>query len=285
MSSAEVTSEALNTHLKSLSPNQVEAFRAKIDPVLFDELYKAGLSEQAQALFLSEPQWSLLIAGLTKLVVLAFVLERSLAYLFEHPWILALERDLTLRPAPVAALSGVEQEDEGSAAQTARRGLKSLIALGAAWGLCSTFNFNILAGLYPNDNHTGWGILLTAIIVAGGSQGAVTLMQSVLGLRASTRKALRQAKEANAQAAKEKAEAEKLEATAKKQKMMNELVGQTIHKLLADKNKSTKGLAVALSKTETEVENILAGKAPVGEGDKDKIAQFLDIEKKKIFGG
>lgn len=277
-----VTAAELNAQLLGMTPSEIVAFRAQLDPTLFDELYRAGLEPQAQALFLSDPQWGLLTAGLTKLVVLAFVIERSLAFVFEHSLYVNAERFFHMRPSgPELAGGGVA----GSTVQTdVRHGFKSFVSLAVALVLCVSFDFNLMTGIFPSANHNYWGMVLTAFIVAGGSQGAITLMQSVLGIRASTRKSMQLAKEAEASAARETAAAIELEAIAKKQNIMNELIGLSIKKLLADRGKTVADLATAIAKTEAEVEKILTGTIPVGEPDKPKIATLLGVDSKKLFG-
>ena len=85
------------------------------------------------------------------------------------------------------------------------------------------------------------------MIISGGAQGAVTLMQAVLGLRGSTRKALVAAKDAKATTEKINAQAATATAKVNKEKAMNEWIGMTIKKLLANQGKTVANLATKLN--------------------------------------
>ena len=289
MAESKVTPEALNETLRGLSSGDLAAFRVKVDPLLFDELYRVGLDPHGQALFLSEPQWGLLLAGMTKLVVLAFIIERSLAFVFDHHWFMALEEDLGLRPCAVTAArnAGAAQpvDSEGSTGQTKfRRGYKATVSFLVAWGLAHAFNVNILAALFPNDPALGYGgVVLSALIVAGGSQGALALMQSVLGVRGSIIKARQEAAVA---LAKGKAAAAPVStpATIDKGKIMAEVDRDTIRALLTKTGKKEKDLATAIGLTETDVLQILAGTRGITGIEKTRIAQFFGKDPKRLFG-
>jgi len=92
------------------------------------------------------------------IVVLAFMVERALAVPFEHRAWQALERDFHLR------------------------GLKELLAVLLAYQIGARTGFDALALMFhqPSDLQTR---LVTALIIAGGSKGAVKLMQDVLGIK------------------------------------------------------------------------------------------------------
>ena len=91
-------------------------------------------------------------------VILAFMIERALALVFEHRvWIRARERFNLY-------------------------GCKEVIAFALAWGLCRAFEFDAVALLFGRSVH--WlTLVLTAMIVAGGSKGAIRLMQGALKVR------------------------------------------------------------------------------------------------------
>lgn len=92
------------------------------------------------------------------LVVLAFMVERALSVLFEHRAWVQLEDRFRLK------------------------GLKELVAVLLAYQLAAWSGFDALALMFhqPSGRRT---LLLTALIVAGGSKGAVKLMQDVLGIK------------------------------------------------------------------------------------------------------
>lgn len=84
------------------------------------------------------------------LVVLSFLLERSLSILFEHK-----------------TLQGFFS------------GKKEIIAFALAYLICAIYSFDILAVVF--DSAKGlFGYLVTSMVVAGGSKGSLKLFQDVL---------------------------------------------------------------------------------------------------------
>lgn len=123
------------------------------------------------------------IFAMFQLVILAFVVERALFIAFDIKW----WRD--------------RLED----------GFKAMVAVGVSIGICWLHDFDILARVTETEaSTTTIGIVLTGLVVAGGSAGAMQLMQNILGLG---RMARDQANAANAaKVAKARAEQETAEA-------------------------------------------------------------------------
>lgn len=98
------------------------------------------------------------LGALLLVVVLAMLLERALALVFEYHWF----RRLSARFP----------------------GLKTPIALLVSWFTCQHIRFDILARLFfpaPDaSSSTEIGVLITSAVVAGGSAAAITLFQGVL---------------------------------------------------------------------------------------------------------
>ena len=106
---------------------------------------------------IEQSEAALRIAGdLFVLAILAFLIERGLAIIFEHDWYIA-----TL-------------EKVG--------GLKTIIAYIVSFAICWYYDFDLIATLLEPQSVTLLGIVITAGILAGGSAGAVKLMQDTLGL-------------------------------------------------------------------------------------------------------
>lgn len=96
--------------------------------------------------------------GLGLIVVLSMILERALAVVFEWGvW------DVWL----------------------AKKRLRAPLAFVASYVICATLKFDILIVIGKKDPATfsilGIGTFLTAATIAGGSKGAITLFQNVLG--------------------------------------------------------------------------------------------------------
>ena len=132
---------------------------------------------------------------LVKLAVLSMILERALFFVFDY----SLWRD-----------------------KIPGRGIRAPVTLLFAASIIYYYDFDILEPvLNPGAGSTHFGLILTALLTAGGSAGAVKLFQDWLGLS-------RQAREAR----KNRLEAEYLEAQMK----LNEIKHQAKDKQLAGTN-------------------------------------------------
>ncbi|ELR17329.1 uncharacterized protein ACA1_060560 [Acanthamoeba castellanii str. Neff] len=89
------------------------------------------------------------------LLVLAFFIERSLAVVFE----------LRLWRGPLS-----------------NPGVKELVAVAVSYAVCTWAEFDAFATLFNKDS-VFLSKALNALLVAGGSKGAMKLMQDVLGVR------------------------------------------------------------------------------------------------------
>lgn len=183
--------------------------------------------------------------ALSLLVVLAMLLERSLALLFEYHWFQQLS----------------EKWD----------GLKSPIAFFTAWFTCNFVKFDVLSQLFPP--RTGIpepkeiGILITAAVVAGGSAGAITLFQGVLNFSRESRTSLIEAQKAKADAdlAEANARKNKAEAEAAESKAKKESTEAGTAEILAGKTLSSS----QLSADEEEIDGCCCGHAGHTTSDED----------------
>jgi hypothetical protein len=106
--------------------------------------------------------WPVLLEALSVLVVLAMLVERALAQLFDSHWFLAIE---------------IERADRGLGT------FKPLIAFVASAAICVLWNFDVVTILLGKQVDTLLGGILTGAVVAGGSKGAMKLFENVLGWR------------------------------------------------------------------------------------------------------
>lgn len=99
------------------------------------------------------------------IVVSSFILERALALVFEADFFRALNKDNRFGWS------------------------KEFIAFGLSFWVCATYNFDALANLFTTDTTkypaTDFGEIITAMVIAGGSKGAMKLMQDYLGIKKS----------------------------------------------------------------------------------------------------
>src|SRR5262245_16250104 len=127
--------------------------------------------------------------ALLKLVVLAMMLERGLAVIFEHEWFTRVfMREITASDGTKTRESKIP-------------GLKGIIALAAAVALCWTYNFDVLATIF-GATPGPIGVWATSFVAAGGSAGAIKLFQGFLGLNKDARDGMIEARKAEADAAK-----------------------------------------------------------------------------------
>lgn len=150
-----------------------------------------------------EEQFYRAVGALAQLVVLSMVLERGLAFIFEHDWF----RMAFMKMVP----------DPSDPTRTIREsripGLRGTLALIASFAVCRLYRFDVLAALFGRPESDMIGITITGIVAAGGSAGAIAIFQGFLNLNRDSREALLAAKKAEAQAS---AEISRSESEAKK---------------------------------------------------------------------
>jgi hypothetical protein len=136
------------------------------------------------------------LGALSQLVVLSMILERGLAFVFEHEWFTRL-----------TCITVPDPTDPARTVQKSRiPGLKGLIALLSAVGICHYYAFDVLAALFGRDAADGLGMTITGVVAAGGSAGAIAIFQGFLNFNKEARDALVAAKKAESEAARERAE-------------------------------------------------------------------------------
>ena len=103
-----------------------------------------------------------MVGALGKVVVLAGVVERVMAFVFEYEWF----GRLFTRP-----------DESGSGRISRFPGLKAALTLAFSLGIAYAYEFDLLSTLFDAEiEPVGMGV--TGFVVAGGSAGAITLFQS-----------------------------------------------------------------------------------------------------------
>jgi len=98
--------------------------------------------------------WERVFEVLVAIVILAFLLERALAVLFESKWF-------------VDRLQG--------------KNLKELIAFVVGIAVCLFWDFDAVSMIFLKENVTVGGAVITGAIVAGGSKASIKLFRNLLG--------------------------------------------------------------------------------------------------------
>jgi hypothetical protein len=141
--------------------------------------------------------------ALAKLVIIATLLERGLAFIFEHEWFVRVTTKEVQDPS----------DNTKKIREKRVPGLKGIVAFLGAYLICNKYNFDVLFVIFnpehPSNNVDQLGIVLTSLIVAGGSAGAILIFQGYLNLSKQGRDAVIDAKKATADADKAAAEAKK----------------------------------------------------------------------------
>ncbi len=126
--------------------------------------------------------WDLVTQALIKVVILSFLVERSLAVIFDMDGLRALLK---------------------------RKGdIKPVVAILVSVGACFALHLDAIAPLgatgatIAESSDIKWlGYFLTGLVVAGGSAGSVKLFQDILGFRRSSREQIKAVEELEQQAA------------------------------------------------------------------------------------
>lgn len=116
--------------------------------------------------------WEQVSEVLATVVVLAFIVERALAPLFES------ERFLRLDP----------------------KGLKEVIAFGVALAVCITWKIDLLGVILRGEKVRVFGQVITASVIAGGSKASLKLFRDVMGIESASSRAYRASKKTRAEA-------------------------------------------------------------------------------------
>jgi hypothetical protein len=130
-------------------------------------------------------------AAIVQLLVIAMLVERALAFLFEYHWL--------------------QRVTEGT------RGIKPLIVLLLSALVCFAYRFDVLARLFDVEGNrpaTVLGIAMTSVILAGWTVAALAVLQGQLNWSKASRSALIRAKQVTATAVANEAQARDIAARA-----------------------------------------------------------------------
>lgn len=123
--------------------------------------------------------WDLVTQALIKVVILSFLVERSLAVMFDMDGLRALLKR--------------------------KRDIKPIVAILVSVGACFALHldaFAPLGAIGATLAEIKWlGYFLTGLVVSGGSAGSVKLFQDILGFRRSSREQIKAVEELEQQAA------------------------------------------------------------------------------------
>lgn len=142
-------------------------------------------------------QFVAVLGALGIVVVLAGIVERVMAFIFEYEWFGRL----------------VKSADSGGDTVSRFPGLKAALTLAFSMGITYTYKFDLLSTVFDADVEPV-GIGVTGFVIAGGSAGAITLFQAYWKFGKETRDATVAAANAATSLREEEAKQKKAEAAA-----------------------------------------------------------------------
>ncbi len=134
-------------------------------------------------------------SALAKLVIIATLLERGLAFVFEYEWFVRLSTVDVMDPSDATRKIGEKSRLPG---------LKGIVAFLGSYLICNKYGFDVLFTIFnpgtTADHADRLGVILTSLIVSGGSAGAILVFQGYLNLSKQGRDAVIEAKKGAAAA-------------------------------------------------------------------------------------
>lgn len=113
--------------------------------------------------------WELVLEAVGTVVLISFIVERSLAVFFESRWYI----------------------EKSKSSSSPMRKIKEPTAYLISLLVCLAFGFNMMAVVFPNSEGfpaEAMGFLLTAGVIAGGSKGSIRLFRDLLGFQSNAYK-------------------------------------------------------------------------------------------------
>ncbi|MEM6506863.1 MAG: hypothetical protein AAF711_15600 [Planctomycetota bacterium] len=160
---------------------------------------------------MSDDQVMRILYSLFQLVVVSMVLERALAFIFEHRWFREYFEGIDPDNPP-------KPDDPNK--PPSRSGYKGLLAIVIAIFICWIYKFDIMQDIFAHEKSSALGVIITGFVLAGGSAGAITLFQGVLRMSKENRDAMRDLEKAKIETEKQliqkKAELELMKVEARK---------------------------------------------------------------------
>lgn len=126
---------------------------------------------------------------LLSIIVLALLLERALSVPFENRWFMSRVLYKIKRAKDLPSFNDqTDTHPDKIISATPRFGAaKELITIGLSFAICLFWKFDAFSFLMPvsQTKDTWFGELLTAMIIAGGSKGAIKLFSDWLQIKSS----------------------------------------------------------------------------------------------------
>lgn len=126
--------------------------------------------------------WDRTIEALVGIIILAFIVERAGALLFESRWWISRFED-TRVASP--ASGGKKAAAAENLLPAHKYPLKEAIGFILALVICYVWSFDAVSITLLSEHVNLVGIIITALVVAGGSKASIALFHNVLGVKSS----------------------------------------------------------------------------------------------------
>ena len=123
--------------------------------------------------------WERTIEALTGIIILSFLVERACALLFESRWWIAHFEDARVSNFPTSPKKGAEPK----LLPAHQYPLKVTIGFILALAVCYFWSFDAISIILLSEKTGFPGIIITALVVAGGSKAAIKLFHDILNIR------------------------------------------------------------------------------------------------------
>ena len=128
--------------------------------------------------------WERTLEALVGIIVLSFLVERACALLFESRWWIRLFEDARLGETSVSQKTNNTSKSEKKDIMPGRLyPLKEIISFIVALLICYFWDFDAVSIIMLSDQIHLFGIVITALVVAGGSKASIALFHQVLKVR------------------------------------------------------------------------------------------------------
>lgn len=142
--------------------------------------------------------WERTLEALVGIIVLSFLVERACALLFESRWWIRLFEDASLGETSDSQKTNNTSKSEKKDIMPGRLyPLKEIISFIVALLICYFWDFDAVSIILLSDQIHLLGIVITALVVAGGSKASIALFHQILNVRSNAEKELQDIKNKN----------------------------------------------------------------------------------------
>jgi len=129
-----------------------------------------------------------LLETLVTIIVFSFFIERALSVIFESRIFINWSEAKPETTTPKTGING-ESEQVVVPGHTKKKGIRELISILTSIGFCMAIQFDAITIILQSSNKmTYWGMVITGLIIAGGSKASIALFQNVMGVMSTAEK-------------------------------------------------------------------------------------------------